>query len=94
MKNKIITLDKLPKSAAGPYIYTLLTGKALECVEHLDPNSYQLEGGDTVLLELLDKRFPEKDKTDELGEMLAEVFSLKVQDNETVKRWIGRASEL
>ena len=94
VRNKILTLDKLPKTASGPYIYTLLTGKALECVEHLEPSSYQKEGGDAVLLDLLDKRFPDKDKTDELGEMLTEVFSLKAQANETVKGWIGRASEL
>ena len=54
VKNKILTLDKLLKAAAGPYIFTLLTGKALECVEHLDPTSYQKEGGDAVLLDLLD----------------------------------------
>ena len=72
VRNKILTLDKLPKTASGPYIYTLLTGKALECVEHLEPSSYQKEGGDAVLLDLLDKRFPDKDKTDELGEMLTE----------------------
>ena len=33
--NKLLTLDKLPKEAYGPYIYTLLSGKALECIEHL-----------------------------------------------------------
>ena len=56
--------------------------------------SRALEGGDKVLLALLDQRFPDKDKTDELGEMFTEVFSFKVQTNETVKGWIGRASEL
>ena len=63
-------------------------------MEHLDPSSYQKEGGDTVLLDLLDKRFPEKDKTDELGEMLTEVVGLIALRNGTVKGWVGRASEL
>ena len=94
VRNKILTMDKLPKSAAGAFIFTLLTGKALDCVEHLPAESYQKEGGDEVLLKLLDRRFPEKDKTDELGEMMHEIFSLKTLSGETVKGWIGRASEV
>lgn len=94
VRNKILTMDKLPKSAAGAFIFTLLTGKALDCVEHLAPEAYQKEGGDDVLLKILDSRFPEKDKTDELGEMMHEIFALKTQSGETVKGWIGRASEV
>ena len=94
IRNKILTMDKLPKAAAGAFIFTLLTGKALDCVEHLPPEAYQKEGGDEVLLKLLDRRFPEKDKTDELGEMMHEIFALKTQTGETVKGWIGRASEV
>ena len=45
-------------------------------MEHLDPDSYQKEGGDDVLWELLDYRFPQKEKVDELGEILGEVFTL------------------
>ena len=44
VQNKIRTLDKLPKEAAGSFVFTLLTGKALECVEHLPPEDYQREG--------------------------------------------------
>lgn len=94
VQNKILTMEKLPKAARGPFVFTLLSGKALECVEHLDPASYQKEGGEEVLLTLLDQRFPEKDKTDELGELLTEVFAVKANHQETVKGWIGRGSEL
>ena len=94
VKNKILTMDKLPTGAAGPYVYTLLTGKALECVEHLSPEEYQKEGGDQVLFQLLDTRFPDKDKTDELGEMMNEIFQLRNNSGETLKGWIGRSSEL
>ncbi len=83
----LIAMDKLPKSAAGAFIFTLLTGKALDCVEHLPPEAYQKEGGDELLLQILDRRFPEKDKTDELGEMMHEIFALKTQSGETVKGW-------
>ena len=91
VKNKILTMDKLPTGAAGPYVYTLLTGKALECVEHLSPVEYQKEGGDQVLFQLLDTRFPDKDKTDELGEMMNEIFQLRNNSGETLKGWIGRS---
>ena len=60
VSDKLRTLDKLQKENYGSYIFTCLSGKALECVEHLEPSQYQCEGGDEVLWNLLDKRFPEK----------------------------------
>ena len=77
-QNKLLTLDKLPKSSHGAYVYTLLSGKALEAVEHLEPSTYQVEDGVQKLWDLLDARFPQKEHVDELGEIQGEVFSLKV----------------
>eukprot|EP00435_Cladocopium_sp_Y103_P073897 s9_g45.t1 len=92
--NKLLTLDKLPEASRGAYVYTLLSGKALEAVEHLEPSAYQKAGGDLVLWELLDQRFPQKEQIDELGEILGEVFTLKVKDGETMKMWAARSQEL
>ena len=92
--NKLLTLDKLPKSARGSYIYTLLSGKALEAIEHLEPATYQCEGGDAAIWKLLDARFPQKEKVDELGEIMAEVFALKVKDGESMKMWTARSQEV
>lgn len=83
--NKLLTLDKLPKIARGSYTYTLLSGKALEAIEHLEVGDYQKEGGDQVLWSLLDARFPQKEKVNELGEILGEVFALRVREGETMK---------
>lgn len=94
VKNKLLTLDKLPETARGAYIYTLLAGKALEAVEYLDPGDYQKKDGDQVLWSLLDKRFPQLEVVDELGEILGEVFNLRSQEGETMKQWAARASEL
>ena len=92
--NKLLTLDgKVSAKARGAYVYTLLQGKALECVEHLDPSEYHVEGGETKLLKLLDDRFPQKETLDEMSEVLTEVFSLKANDGETLKVWISRATE-
>jgi hypothetical protein len=59
-QNKMLVMDKLPKSARGAFIWTLLHGKALEVVEHLSAEQYQVEGGEQVIFELLGKRWPQK----------------------------------
>ena len=93
-RNKLLTMDKLPETSHGAFIYTLLSGRALETVEHLEPADYQKKGGDKVLWDLLDIRFPQKDTVDELAEILGEVFSLQSKDGETMKQWVARSSEL
>eukprot|EP00435_Cladocopium_sp_Y103_P025163 s1174_g6.t1 len=87
-------ISKLPQAARGAFVMTLLSGKALECVEHMEMSEYQCEGGDLAIWKLLDARFPSKDKTDELGELLTEVFQLRVIEGETVKTWVARTTEL
>ena len=49
ISNKMLTLDKHPKEAYGSYLFTCLTGKALEAVEHVEPSEYQKAGGEAVL---------------------------------------------
>lgn len=84
----------MPDNARGACVYTLLSGKALECVEHLEPSSYQKAGGEKVLFDLLDQRFPQRDQSDEMSEVLTEVFQLKAQEGESLKAWVSRATEL
>jgi len=93
-QNKLLTMDKLPETSHGAFIYTLLSGRALETVEHLEPGDYQKKDGDKVLWDLLDKRFPQKDTVDELAEILGEVFTLQSKDGATMKQWVARSSEL
>ena len=93
--NKLLTLEsKIPEKAHGAYVYTLLSGKALECVEHLEPSEYQVARGEKKLFDLLDARFPQKEATDEMSEVLTTIFNLKAAEGETLKVWISRASEL
>ena len=75
----MLTVDKLSEAARGAYIMTLLSGKAYETVEHLDPGDYQKKDGDKLIWQLLDARFPKLDAVDELGKILSEVFSLKAR---------------
>ena len=93
-QNKLLTMDKLPETSRGAFIYTLLSGKALEAVEHLKAEEYQKKDGDLVLWALLDQRFPQLETVDELGEILSEVFSLKAKEGESMKQWTARSGEL
>ncbi len=94
MSNKLMTIkDKVGEEARGAYVYTLLSGKALEAVEHLEPQEYQKKQGEDVILRILDQRFPQKDKTAELGETLTDIFQLRAKEGEGVKAWIARATE-
>ena len=42
----------------------------------------------------IDRRFPEKDKTDELAETLGEIFNLRSRDGESLRTWISRGTQL
>ena len=50
------TMDKLGEEARGSFIWTLLSGRALEVVEHLKEEDYQKKGGEQVIFDLLDRR--------------------------------------
>ena len=63
----------------------------MQTVEHVDPKEYQKDDGETVLLRLLEARFPQRDETDELAEVLNEVFNLRAKDGESLRSWISRA---
>ena len=60
----------------------------------LAESDYQKEGGEKVLFDLLDQRWPQKDKADEIGEHVSEVFLLKAKEGETVRTWCARAREV
>ena len=91
--NKMRVMDKPAKESRGSFVWTLLQGRALEVVEHLAPEDYQKEGGDQVIFDLLDARWPQKERTDELGENVSAVFLLKAAEGENVRTWCARARE-
>ena len=91
--NKMLVMDKLPKESRGSFVWTLLQGRALEIVEHLKEEEYQKEGGDKVIFGLLDQRWPEKERTDEMGEHITEVFLLKSKEGESLRTWCARSRE-
>ncbi|CAL1149545.1 unnamed protein product, partial [Cladocopium goreaui] len=80
------------------FVFTLLTSKALEAVEHLDLSVYQCADGERAIFKILDKRFPEKDSSDELAEVLNDIFSMRVKDCESLgqcaEAWVTQADAL
>ncbi|CAE7383642.1 GIP [Symbiodinium microadriaticum] len=66
--NKFLVMDKLPKEARGSFVWPLLPGQVLKMVEHLRESEYRKEGGEKDIFVILDKRWLERDRTDEMGE--------------------------
>ena len=72
----------------------MLDEPALETVDHLSFEEYANVGGDKLILELLESRFPQKEICDQAGEALAAVFQLAGKERETLSEWCGRAAEV
>ena len=91
---KMATMKDLNAKQQGPWLYTLLDGKALEAVEHLSLEDLTKEGGGETVWKLLQERFPEKESSDQMGEALGEVFGLCAKENESMQQWATRVQEV
>ena len=80
-----------PEAALGPLLYTLIDEPALKCLENIQIADLARDGGEVVLLERLEDRYPEPEATDKIGETLDRVFALRYQRNERTTEYIGRA---
>ncbi|CAE7208267.1 GIP, partial [Symbiodinium pilosum] len=87
-------MKDLSAKQRGPWLFTLLEGKALEAVEHLEFEDLSKEEGEQALWNALKKRFPEKEPHDQMGEALGEVFGLCAHDGETSQQWTARVQEV
>ncbi|CAE7758699.1 RE1 [Symbiodinium sp. CCMP2456] len=90
---KMMTVKDLSKQQRGPWLFTLLEGKALEACEHLSLEELSSESGEAKVWQLLKERFPEKEPQDQMGEALGEVFALAAKDGESMKEWTARVVE-
>ena len=91
---KLVTLKDIKPEQRGPWILTLLDGRAWDACEHLTLDDLAVSGGDKKIWEVLQKRFPEKEAHDLLGESLGEVFALSANEAESIKQWTARAREV
>ena len=92
-KAKMLTFKDFKPEQEGPWIFTLLDGRAWDACEHLTLEDLSKADGAAKLWKVLESRFPEKEAFDQLGEALGSVFSLAAQDGEDLKTWAGRVRD-
>ena len=90
---KMATMKDLKKEQRGPWLFTLLEGRAWDCCEHFTLEQLSASDGEQALWQTLEDRFPEKEATDLMGEALGEAFSLSASEGESIKQWCARVRE-
>ena len=79
------------ETALGAMLFTLLDGTALRAFDSVELDSLEQAGGQDIIYQVLDERFPEEAVHDRLGEVLDGVFDLKVDKNESTAAFTGKA---
>ena len=78
----------------GPLLFTLLDGTAAVLMEDLDVDmDLAVDGGEAVILERRDARFPEQEPQDRVAEALDMLFELQLKDGEAMVSFVGRAQQ-
>ena len=68
--SKVITMPTVTKEARGPFVYSLLDGDALTAVERLEFAEFAIDGGENLIFNMLEARYPVKDPIDRAGKAL------------------------
>ena len=71
-----------------------MDGTAENALEGLDVDDIDVDGGEDLIFDILDERFPEPEAQDKIGEALENVFRLRVERNEKTAVYTGRCSEV
>ena len=79
------------ETALGAMLFTLLDGVALRAFDSVEMDSLEQAGGQDIIYQVLDERFPEEAVHDRLGEVLDGIFDLKVEKNESTAAFTGKA---
>ena len=77
--------------AVGPMLYTVLDGDASDSLDHIDIDQLAVDGGELLLFEALEARYPEKEAADRVGEALDAAFGLRIDKGEASSSFVGRA---
>ena len=90
----MLTIKDLQREQRGPWLLTLLEGKAWDCCEHLTIEEIATADGEALIWKNLTERFPEKEAQDVMGEALGDAFGLCAADGESMKLWTARVQEV
>eukprot|EP00435_Cladocopium_sp_Y103_P051560 s1160_g16.t1 len=80
----------VPEEALGSLLFTLLDGTALRAFDAVSMDDIEVTGGQQVIFDTLDERFPEEASHDRIGEVLDNVFDLKVERGEATAVFTGK----
>ena len=80
-----------PETAMGSLLFTLLDGSALRAFDATNMDDLEVDGGQDVIYQVLDDRYPEESSHDRLGEILDAIFDLKVERGESTAVYTGKA---
>ena len=79
------------ETAFGSMLFTLLDGAALRAFDAISMDDIEQVGGQDIVYQTLDERFPEEATHDRLGEVLDSVFDLRVERGESTAVFTGKA---
>lgn len=80
----------MPAEAFGPLLFTLLDGTAVRSFDQVGLEKLETAGGQDIIYEVLDNRFPEEEAHDRIGEVLDCIFGLEVKKQESTSVFTGR----
>ena len=75
--------------ALGSFLFALLDGAALRAFDSHSMDELEQSGGQDVIHQVLDERFPEETSQDRIGEVLDNIFDLKVEKHESTAVYTG-----
>lgn len=81
----------IPTEAHGSLLFALLGGTALRALDSIPMDRIEQEGGEEVIFQVLDERFPAEATHDRLGKVLDQIFDLKVEKGENTAVYTGKA---
>jgi hypothetical protein len=87
----VIRAKGTPSTAFGPLLYTLLDGIAEKAVKHLEIDDLEVAGGEDILLEILEDRFPDDEPIDRIESALDEIETLRRDSREAMADYCARA---
>ena len=90
----MITVTSLTKEARGPLVFSMLDGDALTAVKHLEFAEFAVDGGETLIFNILEARYPDKDPSDRAGRALFDVFEVSARAGERLSEWSARADSV
>ena len=91
----ILASSSLAPEARGPRLLNLMKegSPAAKATRHLQPDQLAVPGGDHVLIEVLDKRYPKTPDHVNLREVMVELKTFDAYDGESAEALVGRFRE-